>query len=92
MNKLKLGCTIPVRNDGYGGGDYDLQSRAIYCLNSAINTYDKVFLVDWNSDEDKGPLLWNIQDKINFQGNLHHIVISPEVANMMVNGDKNAQV
>lgn len=89
MENFRIGATIPVRNDNYGGS---LNERAVYCINSAIDTYDLIYLIDWNSDTNKGPLLWDIKDKINFKGNLRHIVIEPEIAKIFTNNDPHAQV
>ena len=43
---MKISAVIVSRNDGYGG---HLNERATYCFNSAIDTYDEVIYVDWNS-------------------------------------------
>ena len=53
---MKLSAVVVARNDNYGG---DLNDRATYCLNSLIDTFDEVILVDWNSP-DNHPLLWDI--------------------------------
>ena len=58
---MKLSAVVITRNDNYGG---NLNDRATYCLNSLVNTFDEVILVDWNSPENKGSLLWQIEDKI----------------------------
>ena len=42
---MKLSAVVVTRNDNYGG---NLNERATYCLNSLINTFDEVILVDWN--------------------------------------------
>jgi len=84
---MKLSAVIVTRNDNYGG---NLNDRAIFCLNSLIDTFDEVFLIDWNSE--KGPLLYDIHDKLNFKGNLHHIVIEPKIAKHLTNLDPQAQV
>ncbi len=83
---MKLSAVVITRNDNYGG---NLNDRATYCLNSLINTFDEVFLIDWNSPT--YPLLWDIQDNINFKNNLHHIVITPEIASQLTNNDPQAQ-
>ena len=83
---MKISAVIVSRNDNYGG---HLNERATYCLNSAIDTYDEVFYIDWNSDEDS--LLDNIRNNITFKGNLRHIVITPEIASILTNHDPNAQ-
>jgi len=85
---MKLTAVVVARNDNYGG---DLNDRATYCLNSLIDTFDEVILVDWNSP-DNHPLLWDIKDNIQGKGNLKHIVITPEVASMLTNNDPHAQV
>jgi hypothetical protein len=85
---MKLSAVVVARNDNYGG---DLNDRATYCLNSLIDTFDEVILVDWNSPNNH-PLLWDIKDNIQGKGNLKHIVITPEVASMLTNNDPHAQV
>ena len=47
---MKLTAVIISRNDNYGG---HLNERATYAINSAIETYDEVIYVDWNTDTDK---------------------------------------
>ena len=85
---MKLSAVVVTRNDNYGG---DLNDRATYCLNSLIDTFDEVILIDWNSPNSR-PLLWDIDKNIKFRGNLKHIVITPEVASMLTNEDPHAQV
>ena len=69
---MKLSAIVVTRNDNYGG---NLADRATYCLNSLIDTFDEVILVDWNSPNNR-PLLWDIDSNINFRGNLKHIIIN----------------
>lgn len=83
---MKISAVIVSRNDNYGG---HLNERATYCLNSAIDTYDEVFYIDWNSPEYS--LLYDIKDNIDFKGNLKHIVISPGNASILTNYDREAQ-
>ena len=83
---MKISAVIVSRNDGYGG---HLNERATYCFNSAIDTYDEVIYVDWNSETHS--LLYDIKDNIQFKGNFKHIVITPEIASILTNGDPNAQ-
>lgn len=84
---MNLSAVVVTRNDNYGG---NLNDRAVFCLNSLIDTFDEVILIDWNSD--KGPLLWDINDKVESKGKLKHIVINPEVAKHLTNFDPHAQV
>jgi len=83
---MKISAVIVSRNDNYGG---HLNERATYCFNSAIDTYDEVIYVDWNSPTHS--LLYDIKDNIQFKGNFKHIVISPEIASILTNNDPNAQ-
>ena len=83
---MKITAVIVSRNDNYGGM---LNERATYCFNSAIDTYDEVIYVDWNSPTHS--LLYDIKDNINFRGNLKHIVITPEIASILTGHDPNAQ-
>jgi hypothetical protein len=84
---MKISSVIISRNDNYGG---NLAERATYCLNSAIDTYDEVFYIDWNSSTHS--LLYDIRDNIKFKGNLKHIIITPEIASILTNNDPYAQV
>ena len=83
---MKISAVIVSRNDNYGG---HLNERATYCFNSAIDTYDEVIYVDWNSETHS--LLYDIKDNINFKGNFKHIVIPPSAALSLTGGDPNAQ-
>lgn len=83
---MKISAVIVSRNDNYGG---HLNERATYCFNSAIDTYDEVIYVDWNSPNHS--LLYDIKDNISFKGNLKHIVITPEIAAILTNHDEHAQ-
>jgi hypothetical protein len=83
---MKISAVIVSRNDNYGG---HLNERATYCLNSAIDTYDEVIYIDWNSPTHS--LLYDIKDNIKFKGNFKHFVITPEIASLLTNNDPNAQ-
>ena len=83
---MKITAVIVSRNDNYGG---HLNERATYALNSAINTYDEVIYVDWNSDTHS--LLWDIKDNLQLKGNLKHFVIPPHIASQLTNFDQDAQ-
>jgi hypothetical protein len=83
---MKISAVVVGRNDNYGG---HLAERATYSFNSAIETYDEVFYIDWNSDTHS--LFYDIKDNLNFKGNFHHIVISPENASILTGNDPDAQ-
>ena len=84
---MKLTAVIISRNDNYGG---HLNERATYAINSAINTYDEVFYIDWNST-DGHSLLWDIQDNLQLRGNLKHFVIPPSAASQLTGYNPDAQ-
>ena len=83
---MKISAVIVSRNDNYGG---HLNERATYCFNSAIDTYDEVIYIDWNSSTHS--LFYDIKDNIKFKGNFKHFVITPEIASVLTNNDPNAQ-
>lgn len=83
---MKISAVIVSRNDNYGG---HLNERATYCFNSAIETYDEVIYVDWNSPTHS--LLYDIKDNIKFKGNFKHFVITPEIASYLTGHDPYAQ-
>lgn len=84
---MKISAVVISRNDNYGG---NLIERATYSINSAIDTYNEVIYVDWNSPTRS--LLYEIKNNLNFKGNLKHIIITPEVASILTNHDPHAQV
>jgi len=84
---MKISAIIVSRNDNYGG---HLNERATYCFNSAIDTYDEVIYVDWNSPTHS--LLYDIKDNINFKGNFKHFVIPPKAAKQLTNFDPYTQI
>jgi hypothetical protein len=84
---MKITAVIVGRNDNYGG---NLIERAIYSLNSAIDTYDEVIYVDWNSTTKS--LFYEIKNDLQGKGNLKHFIIEPDMASLLTNYDKNAQV
>ena len=83
---MKITAIIISRNDNYGG---HLAERATYAINSAINTYDEVIYVDWNSETHS--LLYDIKDNLQLKGNLKHFVIPPQAASHLTNFDPYAQ-
>jgi hypothetical protein len=83
---MKTTAVIVSRNDNYGG---NLIERSTYCINSAIESFDEVIYVDWNSETHS--LLYDIKDNLQFKGNLKHIVITPETASILTNNDPDAQ-
>jgi hypothetical protein len=57
-----------------------------------LDTFDEVILLDWNSPEDKKPLLWEIKDRLPQTGKLKHYIIPPSAANALTYEDQDAQV
>ena len=86
INNMKTAALLYVRNDNYKEDE-----RVIVCLKSMLDTFDEVFLLDWNSPKDKNPLLWEIEDRLPKTGRLKHIVIPPDAAKVLTNNDPNAQ-
>jgi len=84
---MKITAVVISRNDNYGG---NLHERATYALNSAIDTYDEVIYVDWNSLTHS--LLWDIKNNLQLKGNLKHFVIPPSAASYLTHFDPDAQI
>jgi len=85
----KLSVCIVSRNDDYG---WNLIERSTHCLNSMISTFDEVWYVDWNSPLEVGSVINEIKPNLNLKGNLHHIVIPPDIASLLTNNDPDAAV
>ena len=83
---MKISAIIVSRNDNYGG---HLNERAIYAINSAIDSFDEVIYVDWNSDTHS--LIYDIEDNLQSKGNLKHTAIPPALASAFTNYDPHAQ-
>jgi len=83
---MKLSAIICSRNDNYGG---NLIERSTFCLNSMVDTFDEVWYIDWNSENQS--LLYEIWPNLLKTGKINHIVISPEVAQVMTKYDPDAQ-
>src|SRR5258708_7231560 len=83
---MKTAALLYGRND-----DYKEFDRVAVCLTSMLDTFDEVWFLDWNTPEDKYPLLWEIKDKIPKTGKLHHIIIPPSAAKEFTKNDPNAQ-
>jgi hypothetical protein len=79
---MKTAVIIYSRNDGYKEDD-----RVVTCINSMVETFDEVWYVDWNSPEDKGSLLWKLEDRIIKQGKIKHIIIPPSIASQLTPSD-----
>jgi len=79
---MKTAVILFSRNDGYKEDD-----RVVTCINSMVETFDEVWYIDWNSPEDKGSLLWKLEDRITKQGKIKHIVIPPNIASQLTLAD-----
>lgn len=79
---MKTAAVLYSRNDGYKENE-----RSIICINSMVETFDEVWYVDWNSSEDKGSLLWEIEDSLIKKGKIRHIVIPPTIASQLTPQD-----
>ena len=83
---MKISAVIVSRNDNYGG---HLNERATYAINSAIDSFDEVIYVDWNSDTHS--LIYDIEHNLQSKGNLKHTAIPPALASAFTNYDPHAQ-
>ncbi len=68
-----FGCTIVTRNDNYGK---NLNQRAAYAINSCIETYDQVVIVDYNSRNLS--LVREIEGALLHTGKLKCYIVTPD--------------
>lgn len=79
---MKTAAILYGRND-----DYKEDDRAVICITSLLETFDEVWYIDWNSPEERGSLLWQIEDRLPKTGRLKHIVIPPSVVKQLTPAD-----
>lgn len=80
---MKITSIVFSRNDGFKD-----DKRCIAHFLACLETFDEVIYVDWNSDEEKGSLLWKLEDRLPKTGKIKHIVIPPSVvAQLITNPD-----
>ena len=78
---MKTAALTIGRNDGYKEND-----RVVLHLTSLLETFDEVYYIDWNSDDEKGSLLWEVQDKLPETGRLKHFVMPNSVVSQIYQG------
>ena len=83
---MKTAAVLVCRND-----DYKEDERILVCIKSMLETFDEVWFVDWNSPEDKGPLLWKLRDQIPQNKQIKHFIIDPQSAKMLVGDNPKIQ-
>lgn len=81
-NNMKTAAILYGRND-----DYKEDDRAVICITSLLDTFDEVWYIDWNSPEQRGSLLWQIEDRLPKTGRLKHIVIPPSIVKQLTPPD-----
>tara|TARA_R110002153_G_scaffold258610_1_gene418071 strand:+ start:636 stop:1526 length:891 start_codon:yes stop_codon:yes gene_type:complete len=77
---MKISSIVFSRNDGFKD-----DKRCLAHFLSCLETFDEVIYVDWNSDIDKGSLLWRLKDKLPKTGKIKHMVIPPSIVDILVN-------
>lgn len=76
---MKVSSIVFSRNDGFKE-----DKRCIAHFLACLETFDEVIYVDWNSDEDKGSLLWKLEDRLPKTGKIKHIVIPPSIVKQLI--------
>jgi|TARA_B110000908_G_scaffold62915_1_gene76456 hypothetical protein len=76
---MKITSIVFSRNDGFKD-----DKRCIAHFLACLETFDEIIYVDWNSDEEKGSLLWKLEDRLPKTGKIKHIVIPPSVVSQLV--------
>jgi hypothetical protein len=83
---MRTAALLYGRNDNYKEFD-----RVAVCLTSMLDTFDEVWFLDWNTPEDRYPILWEIKDKIPSTGRLNHIIIPESAASAFTYNNPDAQ-
>lgn len=83
---MKTTSITVCRNDGYKD-----DKRGLIHFLSALETFDEVIYIDWNSPLDKGSYLYNFIDQLPITGKFKHIIIPPDVARLLTRDDSKAQ-
>jgi hypothetical protein len=75
---MKVASVMFSRND-----DFKDDKRCITHFLSCLETFDEIIYIDWNSDEDKGSLLWKLEPYIPKTGKIKHFIITPQIAKIL---------
>jgi hypothetical protein len=75
---MKIASVMFSRNDGFKD-----DKRCITHFLSCLETFDELIYIDWNSDEDKGSLLWRLEPYIPRTGKIKHFIITPDIAKQL---------
>lgn len=76
---MKVSSIVFSRNDGFKE-----DKRCIAHFLSCLETFDEVVYIDWNSDVDKGSLLWRLEDRLPKTGKIKHIIIPPSAVEKLI--------
>jgi len=80
---MKTAALTIGRNDGYKEDE-----RVLVHLESLLDTFDEVLYIDWNSDDEKGSLLWTIEDKLPKTGRLKHYILPKSIISQLYGGNE----
>jgi hypothetical protein len=75
---MKVASIMFSRNDGFKD-----DKRCITHFLSCLETFDEIIYIDWNSDENKGSLLWRLEPYIPKTGKIKHFIITPQIAKIL---------
>jgi hypothetical protein len=81
---LKTTFIVYSRNDGYKE-----KERFLIHLKTALDTFDEVIYIDWNSDIQS--LLYEVIDELPKTGRLKHFVISPKYHKILTRNNPDVQ-
>jgi hypothetical protein len=76
---MKVASIVFSRNDGFKD-----DKRCLTHFLSCLDTFDEVIYVDWNSDPNKGSLLWRLEKDLPKTGKIKHIIIPPDVVKQLI--------
>lgn len=86
---MTYGVVLVGRNDNYGK---NLNERFSYCINSMTRSFDEIIYVDWNTEENKPPLIEEISNSILDKSKIKYIVVSNKETKEFTNNSLKAQI
>ena len=88
---MKKTCSLVITDRNDGEHAYKDIERLKFSINSAIENYDEIWFIDWNSEG--RPLLHNIYNCFPHKGNIRNIIITETIAKTIVkNQDQHVKI
>jgi hypothetical protein len=77
-SKPTIASVMFSRNDGFKD-----DKRCLAHFLACLETFDEIIYIDWNSDPEKGSLLWKLEPHLPKTNKIKHIIIPPDIVNQL---------